>query len=488
MSVLAISTWSSNADAGGFYSGVKGARAAGRGGAFVAKADDLSAVGLNPAGLAKTDTTYIHIGNRFSLNQNTFTRAPTLDWGNTTNGVPPYVEFDSVSTDVPFQPLDPIIGVATNFGLPDWGFAVAAYSPPGVSRQEYPVDGGQRYMMVSRNAMLINYAASVAWKPSENFGIGVTFQNLAVPLLEYSLVIDANPEQGSANPVSSQYDMLATISGSDYFTPQAIVGAWFKPARYLEVGVSGQVIPAQIETDSTISIDPLDQNIIDRIEQTDDRIVLLRGLQEADDVKLTLPLPLTARAGVRYIGFEGDRELYDIELDVTYETWSRVESFEVDSNGIVAELFNEPIPIGVVNVEKQWQDTIGVHLGGDYAIAPELLTLRAGVYYETPTAKPAYAHVDFPTGEQLGASIGTSINAGPLEIALVYEYRHQPEIKVTEGEARFTQEASGSQCEPPYQDTSVCAEPYLGQRAPYVNAGSYQAHTHAASLDLLYRF
>src|SRR5690606_34749017 len=118
-------------------------------------------------------------------------------------------------------------------------------------------------------------------------------------------------------PVSSQYDMLATISGSDYFTPQAIVGAWFKPARYLEFGVSGQVIPAQIETDSTISIDPLDQNIIDRIEQSDDRIVLVRGGQEADDVKLTLPLPLTARAGVRYIGFEGDRELYEIELDVT---------------------------------------------------------------------------------------------------------------------------------------------------------------------------
>src|SRR5690606_37943873 len=137
---------------------------------FVAKADDLSAVGLNPAGLTKTETTYIHIGNRFSLNQNTFTRAPTLDWGNTTNGVPPYVEFDSVESDVPFQPLDPIIGVGTNFGLPDWGFALAAYSPPGVSRQEYPVDGGQRYMMVSRNAMLINYALSAAWKPSESFG------------------------------------------------------------------------------------------------------------------------------------------------------------------------------------------------------------------------------------------------------------------------------------------------------------------------------
>jgi hypothetical protein len=121
-------------------------------------------------------------------------------------------------------------------------------------------------------------------------------------------------------------------------------------------------------------------------------------------------------------------------------------------------------------------------------VAPDFLSLRAGVYYETPTADPAYAHVDFPTGAQMGASAGTSIEIGPVELALVYEYRHQPDIEVSEGEARFTQEAPGSPCEPPYDNPALCAAPYLNQRAPYVNAGLYQANTHAASLDVLYHF
>ena len=47
---------------GGYYSGTLGARATGRAGAFVAKADDLSAVSFNPAGLANIEGTLVEVG------------------------------------------------------------------------------------------------------------------------------------------------------------------------------------------------------------------------------------------------------------------------------------------------------------------------------------------------------------------------------------------------------------------------------------------
>jgi len=60
---------------GGYYQGALGARAAGRGGAFVARADDVTAVSINPAGLAQLDGTVIEIGNQVGYNGYDYTRS-----------------------------------------------------------------------------------------------------------------------------------------------------------------------------------------------------------------------------------------------------------------------------------------------------------------------------------------------------------------------------------------------------------------------------
>ena len=122
---------------GGYYGGALGARAAGRAGAFVARADDPTAVAYNPAGLATMVTT-IMVGNRFSYNGYSYTRAPTLDWGNAPGGVAPLVTFDKVSNEKPWQALEPLIAVASNLGLRDFGFALAAFAAPGSSRLTFP--------------------------------------------------------------------------------------------------------------------------------------------------------------------------------------------------------------------------------------------------------------------------------------------------------------------------------------------------------------
>jgi long-chain fatty acid transport protein len=472
----------STAHAGGFYVGVKGARASGRGGAFAARADDLSAVAINPAGLASTRGLF-HVGNRFSYNAYTYKRADTPDYsqvpepqpGQPVTQPPPIVSFDSVSNQQPWQLLDPIIGIASDLGTDDFTFALASYAPAGVAAQEYPIDGGQRYMMVKMQALMIHHTANVAWRVSKNFSLGASLQWIFVPQLDYQLVIDGNTFSNTVYPVSGPTDVLAKVSGSDTFTPNAVLGALYKPSDSIELGLSAQVVPANIETDSTLSLDLLAEN------QPNPN--LRRGTSPANDVKLKIPLPLSFRAGARYIA-----DAYDVELDVGYQTWSRAQRFSLLGDGLTAELFGAQVDVGRIDVEKHWEDTVSVNLGGDVALVPDLFTARAGVFYETAAAPPAYANVDAIVGQSLGGALGASLFVGDLEVALTQEYRVFPEYSVSEGEAKVYQQVPGSPCAAPYSDPNFCRDEILGQPSVAVNAGSYSASVYATSLDVLYRF
>ncbi len=136
----------------------------------------------------------------------------------------------------------------------------------------------------------------------------------------------------------------------------------------------------------------------------------------ANDVTVTLPLPMMVRAGGRYRHQAAGRELFDVELDVEYETWSRANAFTVESNGLVATAGggSQHVNIGTITVPKQWNDVLSVKLGGDFNLVPERWTLRAGGYYETAAAPSAYANVDFPAGAATGRSARRVAAAGPV--------------------------------------------------------------------------
>ncbi|HEX3904608.1 MAG TPA: outer membrane protein transport protein [Polyangia bacterium] len=476
---------------GGYYTGAVGPRAAGRGGAFVARADDLTAVSINPAGLAEIDGTTIQVGNQLAYYGYDYTRAPTLDWGHAMNGVAPLVTFDRVSNGTPWQAILPFIGAASRFGLRDWAFAAAVFAPPGISREQFPESGGQRLMMVDREALIVNADVSAAWRFRDLFGVGLTLEWITVPRLDYSLVINANPLAATANPVSGEYDILAQTTGSDWLTFNAIVGGWYRPRPWLELGVAGQVIPANIVTNSNLALAPQKPlNPQDTMRVTS--VTTGRNGGSGSDVKITLPLPLMARAGGRYRHLRGAREVFDVEVDVEYESWSRTKAFSLDTNGLVAtpmgNLASAPVPLDQIQIAKHWNDVFSVKLGGDFNLVPDRWTLRAGTYYETAVAPAAYANVDFPGGQVFGAAFGGSLFLRRLEIALTYQLRYQPSFSVSEADGRVYQQVPGNSCKAPYTDPYTCNPNYLGQPAPTVNAGTYSSTSHLVSLALIYRY
>lgn len=445
------------AAAGGYYVGPIGGKAVGRAGAFTARADDLSAVYYNPAGLTKMDGFHIQLDNKLSYNSFEFQRQPILDaTGMVTT------TFEPVQSETTFQPLTPLLGVG--YGLGEWAFALVAYAGSGVSNMDFPEDGSQRYMMVSREGLFVNYALNVAWRPIPKLSIGAGLQVVTVPSLTYQLVINGGPGGfGGNNPVANDMDIMATVEGTDPFTLNAMVGLWYQVSPAFELGLAGQVLPSKIEAEGPISLNAVN---------FPDPVTTFRGVDPADDVTLTLPLPLTARLGARYINRRADgSELFDVELDLTYETLSDVERFTMDSNGLVAEFQSNEIEIGVIQVEKQWKDTIGAALGGDFNVIQESLTLRAGAYWESATSAPEYTNVDFITGQHLGGTLGASLLFGDLSVALAYEFRYQPEVTTTTAEGRVYQVA-------PLQPDSQLT----------VNGGSYRAHSHSAAIGVAYRF
>lgn len=466
---------------GGYYSGTLGARAAGRGGAVVASTDDVTAVDINPAGLAKATGTTFQLGNIFSRNAYSYTRDTTKDWGDIdqNTGQPKVVSFNTVSNGQPWQALDPFFGVASKLGLRDFTFGAAVYAPPGIGKLAFPAGGGQRYQMVSREVIFLKYVGSVAWNYQDVFGIGATFQWIHMPTLRYSLVIDGTVFSQPANPVSSGYDIMANMQGSSLFTFNAVLGTWVRPTPFLEFALSGQVVPANIVANANLNVTAIGDEI--------GRVSLLRNNSPANDVKVTMPLPMLFRAGVRYRGIVGSRELFDLELNVEYQTWSRVNKFAIDTRGLQAKSQSDRVELGTINIDKHWKDTIAVRLGGDYAVVPSLLTLRAGGYYETAVADPAYASVDFPSGPQVGGGLGASMFLGPLELALAYHLRVQPSVYVSEKNARGYQQVPGSPCKAPYTNTTECNANFLGQPSPAINAGSYSAASHILAIDVLYR-
>ena len=481
---------------GGYYSGTLGARATGRAGAFAARADDLSAVSFNPAGLANLEATLVEVGNQASYNAYSYTRTPTYDYGDghqdPATGAAPLITFDKVSNRKPWQAVVPMLGAAARLGLENWGFALAAYAPPGISQLAFPVfpltattaengrHDGQRYMMIDREAIILKYVASAAWKYDDRFGIGATAEWIHVPRLRYSLMIDGSATVLAANPVWSDFDMLVRLKGSSLFTFNAILGAWYRPVPTLMLGLSGQVVPTSIVAKSTLDVSSFGGGF-----GSEGVYLTRRGTgARANDVTLTLPLPLLARAGIRYRNLVNERERFDVELDVEYVTWSRAQRFTIDTNDLEANYGPTRIPLKQIAIEKHWRDTVAVRLGGDYAAIPGWLALRACGYYESAVARPAYANVDFSGAAQYGGAVGASVFIQRFEVVAAYMLKLQPSVTVSEADARVYQQVPASRCS---EDPSYCNANLTGP-SPAINAGTYTASSHLLYLGFLYRY
>ena len=448
--------------AAGFEIPGNGARSIGRGNAFAVRADDLSAIAHNPAGLLRNKGTELFYGHQLVHQSMTFTRSKSVVARSDTYASDPFAPTTNAD---PLFALGGMLVGAFDLGLKNTRFALGVYGPSASGKQTWPIDGGQRYMLTSIEMLLVYYSAAVAYG-GENWGVGATLQYAQMPLTKMSMVVDGSPG-GDLNPYYSANDVEAHIELADMASFSAIVGAWLKLSDSLELAASGRVIPVALDATGQTTL----ENIPNQTQFPKEKLAI-----DGSAARLSLVIPPTATIGARYVYRTGDKELFDVELNVVYEAWSMLKEYKVELDGKI-KLFAEQDAPDVI-IAKNWRDTLSVRLGGTFRVS-DMIGVSLGGYYEQGAVPLQYTHLDFPSFDRIGAGAGLQVKLSKVDVALAYNTVMQSDRTVDEKQAKVFQVRPLS--DPPESCNGPC------DTVP-ANAGTLSSAINLLSLSVTARF
>jgi len=462
------------AHAGGFELPDNGTEALGRGGAFVAKADDPTAIDYNPAGLAEQRGTRVLLDGHVINSSYSFKRFgafpdnpsdPATPWGG--------FAFPSVKdTGGPF--FAPFLAVTTDFGMFDWlTVAVGVYGPSGVGNRTYPagidtVPAPSRYDVVQPTSTIILPTVSVGVKPLDWLDVGVSL-HLVDAIFDLSSTSFVDLGDGPTGPCKNyEYQPCDSLSSLHATATgfAATPGILVKPTRNVSVGLSART-PISLSANNgvvTALTTPLGQPI-----PTPGRATL------------TTELPWYWRFGARYAFLEGDGfEVGDVELDGTYETWGSAQAtgpqIHIDHLGPSGPTFDNID----INVAHHYNDTFSVRAGGAYntRLPVGVLTVRLGAYYDkSATAdNPGYTRLDFDTLDKIAGTVGVGFKWEGFSFNLAYADVFEPGRTVAPGTGQI-RPIDGAQ-----HGASIDSN---GNQLPAVNEGQYTGHTDIFSFSVV---
>lgn len=431
------------AHAGGLFIPGVGSQAMGRGGAFVAKADDPSALHHNPAGFARVRGTQVHLGSNLIDMSLSFTRTGVYEESEDEAlpyaGQPyPTVENEGrPSVGIGSMQALPLVAVGTDLGgaVPGLhiGFGVMVPNAYPVrdmgGNYEFEAPGvappPTRYDVVEQDGVTVLPSLALAYSLGDVLGIGD------------KLDIGVRFSWGFANikavtytwavPNFSEYvgaDGRFELDVSDRFVPGYGVGMLYRPTDNIEIGAaySSKLDIRAKGTGFTIlgatAADPLGGGTVDRIVPRDRDIRCgPGGTPEALSVCLNLSLPRTATLGARFV-FQRDkrgRERGDIELDVKWEDWSSASDYTLQ---VDAESEVTGISVQDSLLLHNLQDVLSVRLGGSYSLplGDNLLTFRAGAAHDTAAAEDAWQRLDIDGASRSTFTLGAAFQASRFRI------------------------------------------------------------------------
>ena len=447
------------AAAGGFELPGVGARGVGRGGAYVVDPEDISAIHYNPGALAKQRGTTVTWNQGLIFNHNRFSRAsvgtglpdPEAAWGADAG-----TTFETVDSDAKVFPLAIVGGVTTDFGLENWTFAAGVFGPNGVGRLDYPDYGPQSFMLTDLDVLLAYYTVGAAWKLRDVFGMGATIQYVDLIQLKYGLVADSRVTPTlDPLPDEASTQLVTELDLADRTAATAQIGLWYRPHRRVELGLSSRIVPIYLEPKGGVNVD--------------------KPELVTEEVSVTMPLTLPAilRGGVRYVHEVDDREWFDLELDVVWENWSSIRSYDLDFEGVI-----NGQPVQDLSIAKNWKDTVSIRLGGDVTPLPPYLTLRAGGFFETAAVDDNFSHLDFPSFTRGGLGAGVSAGAKGVYFTLGYMHVFQEDREITERTGKMFQQ----------RPLRPCPDGCDGASGVPANAGKFQTAYDLLTFGLDIRF
>jgi long-chain fatty acid transport protein len=435
-----------NAGAAGLYFSDRGVRPIGRGGAFVAGADDLGALWYNPAGLADagnavlSDFSYL----RFS---STFQRRSIVNEPDPSNpgSTHPVIEgtnyYPEVSGTTPLLPL-PTLAVSNDLGVKGWNFAFGAMAPyatltsypeESISFRGMQVPAPQRYSLITLNgSALVLLGTYAAFKPSPQFALGFGLQALVGNFNSRLAFSACPPKDLLCAGEQPDYDAYGQLNVGMIVAPTGNFGAIATlaetPTSELRLGLSFQ-LPIWVSAPATVKL---------RLPSS---ALFRNATVDGDQAHVSFRLPPILRAGIETrLGAKKDTRL---ELAVFYEGWSMHDDITIAPAGDGIRLRGvtglPDLTVGELKQARGFRDTFSIHGGGEQRISlgGYDLELRGGVSYERSAVPPAYLSVLTVDLDKVQAGVGGSLYVGAkkqlrLDIVLAHTFAFATDVDPAE--------------------------------------------------------
>jgi long-chain fatty acid transport protein len=460
------------ARAAGLYFSDRGVRPLGRGGAFVAGADDLGAIWYNPAGIVDApssllfDAAWLHYTADFSR-QTLATSASGTRFVQTfpqVGGTTPVLPIPTVAGSYRFGDAKQFAVAAGLFApmTPVTTFPLTIPSADGTTQIPSP----QRYSLVSLDGSALVVAGLwLAYKPVEQLRLGIGVEALA-GTFKSTVVFSACPADdlvcAAENP---SYDAFSQLKVGPFFAPSVNGGITYVPAKVLRIALSAQA-PFEVNSPATVDV------------RLPTAVVFDNATQQGNRARVSFRLPTVLRAGVEVRPLDDEHDLR-VELSYVREFWGTHHSIDVDPDNIhLDNITGFPSPFGVspISIPRGGQDSDSVRLGAEYkfAIGEYKLQPRAGLAYETGGIQEAYVSPLTIDSNKLLTALGGSLYLGAhwrLDAVLAHVFASDVTVTPQEAAVPRVNPVKGN----PTQTQSV-------------NGGHYSSRGDVLGVGMAYRF
>lgn len=500
------------AHAGGLYLPGIGPTAQSRAGAYVAKSDDPTAIGTNPAGLADADSgTVIFVGANLVNYSLEYTRRGTYDavpnedipWAGQAYAT---VNNDDARPAIgigPYQAV-PMIAVSSGLGLGidglRFGFGLIAPTayPERDIGSDYVLDDPDvppppgRYDTVTQSAAVVLPSIGAGYRVNDKLDVGVRL-SWGLGQVQGKTYVWGT----SNNPEWTGNDAVFTIDAKDNFVPAFGVGVLARPIDHVEVGLNfdSQVNVHGKGTGTSVASDSLAIGGMPVVVlPPDDSMAKCApgGTADALSACIDIGLPMVTTLGGRYIFDDGaGGERGDVELDVAWERWSAVSDHHVVVDGAALGT----IPLNATDIQHGAKDVISVRLGGGWSVpmGGNALALSGGVAMDTAMAKDGWQRLDLDGAARQTVAAGVSYVLPKLTFHLGGGYVHEGTRDVgtdCNPQPGMGCAADGSEL-PPDQRTGPDPVQPLNAGTPFespMNAGTYTSSYLLFNLSVTAKF
>lgn len=423
------------ASAGGLFVPGYGSQAQPRAGAFVAKADDASALYYNPAGMAWQSGTSLHLGMNFIDFDQSFQRAGVYETPE--DGEPlawtgqPYAEVSDASTPAVgfggFQGI-PLFGLVTDLGgRTPLVFGIGMIADHGFPEREYQEDympddpdtppPPQRYDIIEQDVSAAFPSIAAAYAITRQLAVGARFSwgfggskgtQFLWALRNYPE--DARTDGRFAADLKDNFVPAFGIGLHYKVTPNIELGANYNGEKHVHFKGDGQAVLGP-----NVGLGDMQDFIA---PETD--FPLCEGGGDIAHLKtcVNFDLPQNATIGGRYVLRDASgRERGDVEFDVQWEDWSNASDLEVivdGKSGLTGLRLNPAL------VRHGFKDTYSFRLGGAWGfdLGDNRLIARAGAAYDTAAAPLSWTRLDVDGFERTTLGAGLGYEVGPWRFDL----------------------------------------------------------------------